>query len=276
MAEDFIELGIEGIDKLVDKHFHKLPDKYTNPHTYDPRRKLSRRRGSGEESDEESTRVVDEQEKDTGPPYNDAAYITDPKDIRDPGYPGNSRDPRDPRESYYPNRPPEPRSLQDPSIYSSRGYEYLVPPPPPNSDPSRQDIRQRPRREALVRRSSSQPGSLRESDRRKRGEGSERERGQRERRRRRSFSDERRRDRGPSGGNGNGGGQNKTEKVMLTLLGAAVGGLAASAAAGAVMDRLDKKSGKGDDIRVGGRAKTQEHTRGSRDKGQGVKGGGKR
>jgi hypothetical protein len=38
MAEDLIELGIEGIDKLVDKHFHKVPDKYIDPHTYNPRR----------------------------------------------------------------------------------------------------------------------------------------------------------------------------------------------------------------------------------------------
>ncbi|KAF4635088.1 hypothetical protein G7Y89_g3015 [Cudoniella acicularis] len=52
MAEDFIEQGIEGIDKLVDKHFHKVPDKVVNPHTY----RLHRRsHGHGDKRrDEES------------------------------------------------------------------------------------------------------------------------------------------------------------------------------------------------------------------------------
>jgi hypothetical protein len=95
----------------------------------------------------------------------------------------------------------------------------------------------------LVRRSSSQLGALRDNDRKKtRGDR------ERDRRRRRSFSNERRRDIvGVEKENGNGGGY-KAEKVVLTLLGAAVDGFAVRAA----IDRLDRKSGKGDDMRSGG------------------------
>ncbi|KAI9642448.1 hypothetical protein NHQ30_009253 [Ciborinia camelliae] len=35
--DDFIELGIEAVDKCVDKHFHKLPDKALHSETYHPR-----------------------------------------------------------------------------------------------------------------------------------------------------------------------------------------------------------------------------------------------
>ncbi|KAG9241254.1 hypothetical protein BJ878DRAFT_545426 [Calycina marina] len=38
MASDFIELGMEGIDKIVDKHFHRLPDKALHKSTYYPKR----------------------------------------------------------------------------------------------------------------------------------------------------------------------------------------------------------------------------------------------
>ncbi|RDW85679.1 hypothetical protein BP5796_04004 [Coleophoma crateriformis] len=49
--DDFVELGIEGIDKVVDKHFDKLPDSALHRSTYHPRqvkklkpRRLSRRK----------------------------------------------------------------------------------------------------------------------------------------------------------------------------------------------------------------------------------------
>jgi hypothetical protein len=74
------------------------------------------------------------------------------------------------------------------------------------------------------------------------------------------------------GKKGNEGGQNKTEKVVLTLLGAALGGLAARA----VIDRLDKKSGKGNDMRIGGRVRTGGDSRGGGDEKQVVKGRGRR
>ena len=209
MAEDLIELGIEGIDKLVDKHFHKVPDKYIDPHTYHPRR--WRRHGDGEESEENENL---------------------------------------PRVDYD----------------ASKDYEYIV--PPSTSGIGIQDNRRRKRRDNLVRRSSSQPGVPRDNDR-------EKTIGDREqdRRRRKSLSDERRRDiEGVGRENGNGGGQNKTEKVVLTLLGAAVGGLAVRA----VIDRLDRKSGKGDDMRSGERTRTGGEGRGGGDEKQVIKGRGRR
>jgi hypothetical protein len=72
--------------------------------------------------------------------------------------------------------------------------------------------------------------------------------------------------------NGNGGEQNKTEKVVLTLLGAAVGGLAARA----VIDRLDKKSGKENDMKIGGRVRIGGDSCGGGDEKQVVQGRGRR
>jgi hypothetical protein len=257
MAEDLIELGMEGIDKLVDKHFHKLPDKYIDPHTYNPRR--WHRHGDGKESDEsedeprtdyeDSTSKI-KGERNSAAVRGDAAYSPE----REQSY--NTRQHQRTR------LPPAP-SASD----SSRGYEYVVLPPTSNLRP--QDNRRRERRDGLVRRSSSQPGALRDDDRKK-------TRGEREqdRRRGRSFSDERRRDIvGVEKENRNGGGQNKTEKVMLTLLGAAVGGLAVRA----VIDKLDRKCGKGDDMRSGGRVRTGGGDgRGGGDEKQVVKGRGRR
>jgi hypothetical protein len=40
--EDFIELGIEGVDKVVDKKFDSLPEKYLHKYTYIPRRRHKR------------------------------------------------------------------------------------------------------------------------------------------------------------------------------------------------------------------------------------------
>lgn len=51
--EDFIELGIEGADKVVDKHFDKLPEKYLHKHTYTPR-KLS---GSSHQKDKKNHKM---------------------------------------------------------------------------------------------------------------------------------------------------------------------------------------------------------------------------
>jgi hypothetical protein len=256
MAEDLIELGIEGIDKLVDKHFHKLPDKYIDPHTYNPRR--WHRHGDGEESDdsenepradyEDSTRKI-KGERNSAAVSDDFACSPE----REQSYRARQR--------HRTGLPPAP-SASD----SSRGYEYVI--PPPTSNLELQDNRRREKRDDLVRRSSSQPGALKSNDKKK-------TRGDREqdRRRRRSFSDERRRDIGGAGKeNGNGGGQNKAEKVVLTLLGAAVGGLAVCA----VIDRLDRKSGKGADMGSGGRSRTGGDGRSGGDEKQVVKGRGRR
>ena len=230
-----IELGIEGIDKLVDKHFHKLPDKYIDPHTYSPCRWYRHGEESGESENvlradyEDTTRKI-KGERNSAAIRGDIAYSPE----REESY--------NVRQRQRTSLPPAP-SAPD----SSRGYEYVV--PPPTSNLGVQDNRRRERRNGLVRRSSSQPGAFRLSDRGKTKEDREKER----KRRRESFSDERRRDIvGAGRGNGNGGGQNKTEKVVLTLLGAAVGGLAVRA----IIDSIDRKSGTRDDMRSGGRPRS--------------------
>jgi hypothetical protein len=128
MAEDLVELGIEGIDKLVDKHFHKVPDKYIDPRTY----RLHRRRhrnGKGGRDEEESSASE-----------SDVAY--------------NSRT----EESY-----PRQSRQQNESGY---GYGYL-PRSPTIHGADGQDGGARRRPGGLARRSSSQPGRYRESGREK-------------------------------------------------------------------------------------------------------------
>ncbi|KAE9366086.1 hypothetical protein N431DRAFT_430247 [Stipitochalara longipes BDJ] len=127
MAEDFVELGIEGIDKLVDKHFHKMPNKYIDPHTYHPRCRNRGRGGNRSDEDGES-------------------------DAGDDGASG----PR--TEDSYQNQRIN-RSFNE----NGYGYGYL-PPSQQMRDPGIQDGWTRRRPEGLVRRSSSQPGQFRESD----------------------------------------------------------------------------------------------------------------
>ncbi|EPE25689.1 hypothetical protein GLAREA_01601 [Glarea lozoyensis ATCC 20868] len=40
--DDFLELGMEGVDKVVDKNFHKVPDKYLHSDAYIPHRRHKR------------------------------------------------------------------------------------------------------------------------------------------------------------------------------------------------------------------------------------------
>lgn len=57
MADDLIELGIEGADKIIDKHFHKLPDSALHADTYKhPFSHGSRRRAQHERRDDRDTR----------------------------------------------------------------------------------------------------------------------------------------------------------------------------------------------------------------------------
>ena len=126
MAEDFVELGIEGIDKIIDKHFHKVPDRYVDPHTYHPR---CRRRGRrGDQSDESGESDVEPENR----------YDMKPEELY-------QRDRR--------NGAP-----------SEGDYGY-VPPSQQTRDPYRQDDWTRRRPEGLVRRSSSQPGGSRRDER---------------------------------------------------------------------------------------------------------------
>lgn len=254
MAEEFIELGIEGVDKMVDKHFHKLPDKYMDPHTYSLRgRHKNRYDDKEDESDEGSSRGT----KEHG--VRESAVGDDD---------GRRRYSPEPRESYAYNTPQRQRihSPQDQSAYSRDGYDYVA--PPSSSGTRYDDNRGRGRPDGLVRRSSSQPGNFRDN-----GRTTARDDKDRERRRGKSFSEDRRRDRPDSGaGNRNSLGLDKTEKVMLTVLGAAVGGLAASA----VLDSMGKKNERKDDMRVGGRARTGGSGRDGGGQTRHGKGGGRR
>lgn len=231
--DDFLELGIEGVDKLVDKHFDKLPSKYTDPHTYSGHRHRhgDGERGAGDES------------------------------VSRDGRGDSRRDSRDEDDAYNPGQSNNPRRRQTtdpyPSTSSRGGYDYDY--PPPRLSPGPQEYRGRPRREGLVRRSSSQPGVYRDDDRESERDG---------RRRRNSISDEKQRSVG-------GAGSSTSDKVMLGLLGLAAGGLAVSV----VMDMRDKKGGKGDDMRNDGRVRTGDGGRTDRDErrmGGGARGGGRR
>lgn len=130
MAEDLVELGIEAFDKLVDKHFHKVPDKYVDPRTYHIHRRRHRHREGGRDEEESSASE------------SDVAY--------------NSRT----EESY-------PRQSRQPDE-SGYGYGYGYPPRSPTmygADGQAGGARRRP--DGLARRSSSQPGRYRESGREK-------------------------------------------------------------------------------------------------------------
>jgi hypothetical protein len=153
MAEDMIELGIEGINKLVDKHFHKLPDKYIDPRPYNPRR--WHRHGDGEESDEieniPRADYEDSMRKIKGKKNSDTVR-------GDVGYSLEREESFNARQRRRTSLPPDP-SASD----SGGGYEYVV--PPSASSLGLQDNRRRGRGGGLVMRSSSQPGALRGNDR---------------------------------------------------------------------------------------------------------------
>jgi len=188
MAEDFVELGIEGIDKLVDKHFHKVPNRYVDPHTYHPR---CRRRGRGGNRSEESE---ESGESDVEP---EDAYGTRPEEPYQ----------RDRRNKYADN--------------GGYGYGY-IPPSQQTRDQYGQDDWTRRRPERLVRRSSSHPTILRGDDRetgraRSRRRSLSDDKGQ---------NDAKGGSRG--GGGAIGKPASKTDAVSLTLLGLAAAGLAAT------------------------------------------------
>lgn len=133
--EDFIELGIEGVDKVVDKHFDKLPDSALHAGTYHPRniRKSHRRRRNRRNTRDSSSSSSDREP----PPYPDS-----PRQVpRMPGNPDPNLAYNDPYTedrpgfitmqdneythqgtypgSVYSNEPPHPRS------------QYIPPPPAP-------------------------------------------------------------------------------------------------------------------------------------------------
>jgi hypothetical protein len=278
-------LGIEGVDKLVDKHFHKVPDKYIDPHTYNLRARRRRRHAEvsdGEDSlgDEEVVRDARRgEERGLGDGEENIGYDERPRE----SYYSQRRPNEEPEMSYtrggygqavaashldYSEKPrysqdshqrPRAAPAEDPDGSYPRGY-YAQDALPPilSAGAGFEEYRESPRRrrEGLVRRSSSQPGTKRNEDR-------ERER----RRRRRSLSGERKKE--TAGGQSTG---TKTEKVVLTLLGAAVGGLAVSA----VMGSMENRSHGRQDIRSNRRARTSHGGRGGGHESRSVKGGGGR
>jgi hypothetical protein len=191
MAEDFVELGIEGVDKLVDKHFHRLPDRYIDPHTYLPRCRRHER-GGGNKSAENG-------ESDT---ECEGAY-----------------DPR-PEETYQRQR------MNRSPMKDSYGYGHLPSSQQPREQATQEDWGRR-RSEGLVRRSSSQPGNFTEDDRERQTRAAPRRRRRRslsdERRPNETKAGSRR-----GSGHEKGPPPSKTDAVSLTLLGIAAASLAAS------------------------------------------------
>ena len=113
---DFVELGIEGADKLIDKHFHKLPDSALHRDTYHPRnikRKIHRRRhdssSSSSETDsediEESILMPKKQPSRSGA-GNSSYPISYPSDLSYRNPPVHSRQPPYLRPQYTPARLP--------------------------------------------------------------------------------------------------------------------------------------------------------------------------
>jgi hypothetical protein len=138
MAQPFIVLGLKGANKLIDKHFDKVPDAALHPETYHPanltskdHRKRTRQKraeknkvGSSSSSDEDSTEEVEEVTADPGgvdikleqrgaprnmfspppsatyppPPPQQEAYV--------PGAPVYSHEPPRLRPEYAPSPPP--------------------------------------------------------------------------------------------------------------------------------------------------------------------------
>lgn len=107
--EDFIELGIEGVDKVVDKHFEKIPDAYLQSDTYrrlHPLPSHRRRRGSSTSGSSRSLDSDDERQE----------YTHRRRHSQNPPQPQQYRledDGRKPRD--YPSRPARPRYVSQKS-----------------------------------------------------------------------------------------------------------------------------------------------------------------
>lgn len=128
--EEFIELGLEGADKVIDKHFHKMPDKAFHRETYKhlPHRHKDRKNSKDTHSDydfeSESDRDNRSMSHQAPPEYrhNTApdpgySYIPEsPRNVNTP--PFYSREPPHPRPEYMPSPPP-----------SAAANPYYTPPP---------------------------------------------------------------------------------------------------------------------------------------------------
>lgn len=136
---DFIELGLEGCDKLIDKHFDKLPNHYTDPQTYrHPRRSRTQRHQEGQEQEQGQRK--------RGQSAGESDYYNQPKHIRSPSPPS-------PFSEYPPNTMANgrPRGDANSSVYMQDG-PFVSPPfsnmPPmqrPEYNPSNVNERERDR-----------------------------------------------------------------------------------------------------------------------------------
>ncbi|KAK0109740.1 hypothetical protein ONS95_002418 [Cadophora gregata] len=129
--DEFIELGLEGADKMIDKHFDKVPDKALNPETYKkvhiPGRRKSRKDSKDSHSDHESK---SDRGRDTGsmsqqPPEYRHSIAEDPGYSYIPESPRNANIP-----SFYSREPPHPRPEYMPSPPPSAAANPYYSPPP--------------------------------------------------------------------------------------------------------------------------------------------------
>jgi hypothetical protein len=165
--DDFVELGLEGAHKIIDKHFHRVPDKVLHPDTYKhPRatiKKLrTRERPSSAQSEPVDIEVVeDPMMENSGRPRDDAnssPYLQDGPFVQPP--------------LQYSNELPRHRQRYEPvnaPVGVAGGY---YPPPSIEDSPRRNrkstyddDYYPPPRRPgAMRRRSSSYHGPRRDYD----------------------------------------------------------------------------------------------------------------
>ncbi|KAG4444474.1 hypothetical protein IFR05_000065 [Cadophora sp. M221] len=176
--EEFIELGLEGADKMIDKHFHKMPDKALDPETYKPKnihlphrhknRKNSKDTHSDYGSVSDSERKPRSMSNQAPPEYRNVVaaapgYSNMPPDPQFTTPPFYSREPPHLRPEYLPSPPPPasanpyytpPPSVGVPRMAMNRGRDV-----DPYDDDYHSDSYRAPRRpKAVTRRSSSYHG----------------------------------------------------------------------------------------------------------------------
>ncbi|CAG8951385.1 hypothetical protein HYFRA_00007297 [Hymenoscyphus fraxineus] len=136
--EPFIALGLKASDTLIDKHFHKIPDKYMRPQTYHPSNlpnplKKSRKGSRRQQQNGNRSRSP------SPDPYDDYEYVDGTEELRDiPKHSGyasqdHSRSPvGDNMPQQYSRKPPQtrPEYIPPPPIGGTYSPSNQFPPPP--------------------------------------------------------------------------------------------------------------------------------------------------
>lgn len=151
--EPFIALGLKGADKVIDKHFHKVPHKYLYADTYKPKalKKRQQRKNSQDQGNSDSGSDNDNPDSDTKEIARDMQQGVPMPMPRDGSLPGGaysqespyitpplySHEPPRARPQYTPNPPPPPIGVAG---------GYYPPPPTQNYPQSPYDRRSRDRR----------------------------------------------------------------------------------------------------------------------------------